>query len=69
MSKPNRKSSNASRLRKGDRFIDPRDGALLEVTGWPQSFTEGVHQVPVIKVGGLRSRRRSFKSKQRFALI
>lgn len=64
-----RKSSNAARLRKGDRFM--LDGIEFEVTGFPQSFAAGRHQVPLRKVGNPQSRssRRTFDSEKRFSLV
>lgn len=57
------------RLSKGDRFIDPADGAVLQVLGWPIRKGVGRVQIPVQIDGATRPSRRIFNADKRIQLV
>lgn len=66
-----RKSSNMARLRKGDRFVDPRTGEGLQCNGFPVGRRDdGTIQVPIVKIDTPSNQtRRRFKADTRVQLI
>lgn len=64
-----RKSANISRIRKGDKFVDPVRGDQVIANGFAQRFPDGTVKVPVIADGATRSSRRRFSTGIRVKIL